>query len=323
MGVAQARSQRRSRRLSTTVATARSTAAPTVAALLTGAGIAVQSYVNGRLGRSLGSGELAAAYNNVSGLAVLGAIAVATGAWPRAMRHWRGVRPWYLLGGLGGALMVTAGAIAAPEIGVALLSLALVCGQSSGSLVADRAGLSPAGRRDLTAPRVIGVLIAVCAVAISALGAHSDPQAGLIALAIVAGAAMALQQAANGHLAATTGEPIFASTVNFLVGAIALVVAAAIATGLTPSHGWSAAPAPEYLGGLIGVVAATSMAIVVSRLGVLRLMLAVIAGQAVGGLVVDLIAPVRGETVTAATVAGVALTFVAVLVSARGDQGER
>jgi bacterial/archaeal transporter family-2 protein len=218
--------------------------------------------------------------------------------------------------------MVTAGAVAAPKIGLALLSVALVCGQASGSLGADRAGLSPAGRRHVTAPRVVGVLIAVGAVALTAVGARTSPDVGLIALAIVAGVAMAVQQAANGHLAQVTGEPIFASTVNFLVGAIALVVAAAIAAGLTPAHGWSA-PAPEYLGGLIGVFAATSMAIVVSRLGVLRLMLAVIAGQAAGGLAVDLVAPVRGQTVTAATVAGVALTFVAVVVSARDDQGSR
>jgi len=299
------------------------TALPTAAAVATGAGIAVQSYVNGQLGQSLGSGELAATFNNVSGLVLLGAAALVTGAGARGVRRWAAVRPRYLLAGLAGALMVTTGAIAAPKMGVALLSLALVCGQSSGSLVADRAGLSPAGRHHVTAPRVVGVLIAVCAVAISALGAHSDPQAGLIALAIAAGVAMALQQAANGQVAQATGEPIFASTVNFFVGSTALVVAAAIATGLTPEHGWGAAPAPEYLGGLIGVVAATSMAIVVSRLGVLRLMLAVIAGQAFGGLVVDLIAPVDGETVTAATVAGVVLTFVAVLVSARDDQGAR
>jgi bacterial/archaeal transporter family-2 protein len=309
-------------RLIATVATSRATAVATAAALLTGAGIAVQSYLNGRLGRSLGSGELAAAVNNVTGLAALGAIALASGAVPRALRQRRDVRPWHLLGGLGGALMVTAGAVAAPKIGVALLSLALVCGQVSGSLGADRAGLSPAGRRDITPPRTVGVILAVCAVALSAFGAHTSPQTGLLVFAIVAGIAMALQQAANGHLAQATGEPIFASTVNFLVGAIALVAAAAIATGLTPSHGWSA-PAPEYLGGLIGVGAATSMAIVVSRLGVLRLMLAVIAGQAAGGLVVDLVAPIHGETVTAATVGGVALTFAAVLVSARGDQGAR
>jgi transporter family-2 protein len=55
--------------------------------------------------------------------------------------------------------------------------------------------------------------------------------------------------------------------------------------------------------------------VIVSRLGVLRLILAMTAGQAVGGLVLDLIAPARGEIVTAGTVAGVALAFAAVLVS--------
>lgn len=151
------------------------TAVATAAAVLTGAGIAVQSYVNGRLGSSLGSGELAAAVNNVTGLAVLAAIAAA-GAAPRALGQRAGVRPWHLLGGLGGALMVTAGAVAAPKIGVALLSVALVCGQVSGSLGADRVGLSPAGRRHVTAPRVVGVALAVCAVALAAAGARTNPR---------------------------------------------------------------------------------------------------------------------------------------------------
>jgi transporter family-2 protein len=307
-------------RLSAHVATPPRTAIPTAVAVLTGAGIAVQSYANGRLGRSLGSAELAATVNNIIGLVALVAIALGTGAGAHALRRRAQIRPWQLLGGLGGGLVVTAAAVAAPRIGVALLSLALVCGQATGSLGADRAGLSPAGRRDVTAPRVVGVVLAVCAVALSAAGARTHPQAALLAFVLFAGATMAVQQAVNGHLAQASGEPIFAGTVNFLVGAIALVVVAAIATGLTPKHGWSA-PAPEYLGGLIGAIAATSMAIVVSKVGVLRLMLAVIAGQALGGLVVDIVAPIRGETVTAATVAGVALTFVAVLVSARDDQG--
>jgi transporter family-2 protein len=153
-------------------------------------------------------------------------------------------------------------------------------------------------------------------------GRALQPAGGLIALAIVAGVAMALQQAANGHVAGTTGEPIFASTVNFAVGAVALVVVAAVASGLAPPHGWSGA-APWYFGGLIGAAAATTMAVLVSRMGVLRLMLAVIAGQTAGGLAVDLVAPIHGERVTAGTVAGVALTFVAVLVISRERQAPR
>jgi hypothetical protein len=52
-------------------------------------------------------------------------------------------------------------------------------------------------------------------------------------------------------------------------------------------------------------------------------MLAVIAGQAAGGLAIDLVAPVRGEAVTILTVVGVALTFVAVLVSSREPHAPR
>jgi bacterial/archaeal transporter family-2 protein len=304
------------------VAASRRTAVTTAIAVAAGAGIAVQSYANGRLGGSLGSGELAALINNITGLGALAAITLATGAGPRALRQRRDVRAWHLLGGLAGAFVVTVAAIAAPKIGVALLSLALVCGQTSGSLVADRAGLSPAGRRDITVTRLAGVALAVVAVALSAVGGGAHPQAGLIAAAVVGGVAMSLQQAANGHLARATGEPIVASTLNFAVGAVALVVVAALATGLSPPHGWSG-PVPEYLGGLIGAMVATTMAVLVSKMGVLRLMLAVIAGQTAGGLAVDLVAPVHGETVTAATVAGVALTFVAVLISSRDRQAAR
>ena len=137
---------------------------------------------------------------------------------------------------------------------------------------------------------------------------------GLIAFAVAAGFASALQQAANGHLAQNTGEPFFAGAVNFAVGFLALLVVATIATDLSPPHGWSAPPL-EFLGGLIGAGVATTMAVIVARLGVLRLILALTAGQAAGGLALDVVAPVRGMAVTAGTVAGVALAFAAVLVT--------
>jgi bacterial/archaeal transporter family-2 protein len=299
------------------VARRSATALPTAVAVGLGAMLAVQSYVNGRFGESLGSAEVAAAVNNFVGLAALGGLAVATGAIPRALRSFDRVRPWHLVGGLGGAMYVISGAIGAPEIGVALLSIALVCGQTAGSLVADGVGLSPAGRQEVTTGRVAGVCLTIAAVVASALGARASLHLGIIAFTVVAGVATALQQAANGHLARDTGEPLFAGTVNFAVGFVALLVVAAIVSGLSPPDGWSAPPL-EYLGGLLGAVIATTMAVIVSRLGVLRLILAMTAGQTVGGLVLDLIAPARGEVVTAGTVIGVALAFAAVIVSGRG-----
>jgi transporter family-2 protein len=299
------------------VATRRATALPMAVAVGLGAMLAVQSYVNGRLGRSLGSAEVAAALNNAVGLVALGAGAVAIGAIPRALRSLDRVRVWHLIGGLGGAMYVVAGAVGAPEVGVALLSVALVCGQTAGSLVADGAGLSPAGRQTVTAGRVVGVCLTVAAVIASALGARASLHVGIIAFTVAAGVATALQQAANGHLARNTGEPLFAGAVNFATGFVALLVVAAIVNGLAPPHGWSAPPL-EYLGGFLGATIATTMAVIVSRLGVLRLILAMTAGQAVGGLALDLVAPARGESVTAGTVAGVVLAFAAVIVSGWG-----
>jgi transporter family-2 protein len=287
--------------------------------VLLGAGVALQAYVNGRLGRHLGSAELAAAINNTIGLAALALLLAATGGAPRALARVRaGARPrwWHFLGGLGGASLVAVSAVAAPEVGVALLTVALVCGQVGGSLAADGAGLSPAGRRPPDLPRVGGVALAVAAVAISALGARGDLRLGLLALAVGAGAATSLQQAANGHLARRTGEPLAAGTINFAVGLSALVVVSLIATGGTAPHGWSVPPL-ELVGGLLGATVATLSAVIVSHVGVLRLMLAITAGQTVGALLLDLVAPARGESVTAGTVAGVALALAAVAVSGR------
>jgi transporter family-2 protein len=68
---------------------------------------------------------------------------------------------------------------------------------------------------------------------------------------------------------------------------------------------------------VLGALIATTLAVVVARLGVLGLMLAVTAGQVAGGLVIDLVAPVEGAGVDAGTIAGVALAIAAVLVSGR------
>jgi bacterial/archaeal transporter family-2 protein len=299
------------------VAARRSTALPTLVVVAAGIALSLQAYINGRLGESIGSGEAAAAVNNGVGLVALLVVTVVAGAIPRALRSLGQVRGWHLLGGLGGAMFIAAGAIGAPEIGVALLSVALVCGQTSGSLVADGVGLSPAGHQGVTAGRIGGVALTIAAVVASALGASANLHVGLVLFALAAGAASAFQQAANGHLARNTGEPLFAGTVNFAVGFLALLVVVAIATGTSPPHGWSAPPL-EYTAGLFGAAIATTMAVLVSRLGVLRLILALTAGQALGGLALDVIAPAHGETVTAGTVVGVALACAAVLVAGWG-----
>ena len=288
-----------------------------------GTAISLQSYVNGRLGRDLGSPTVAAAINNVVALVATLGIVLATGALPRARARLRALgRPpaWQFLGGLVGAAVVLVSAVAAPEVGVALLTVALVCGSTGGSLPVDAAGLGPAGRRPITVYRVAGVVLAIAATAIGALGARGDLRPMLLAVALCVGVGMALQAAANGQLARATAEPFVASLVNVTVGMAALGIVGLVALATVSLDAPPANPL-MYAGGLLGGFVVVVSATAVQTLGVLRLGLATVAGQTSGALIVDLVAPAPGEAVTAGTVAGVVLTMVAVVISGRRPRG--
>ena len=198
---------------------------------------------------------------------------LAIGALPRALARLRALgRPplWYFLGGFGGAALVLVSAAAAPEVGVALLTVALVCGSTGGSLPVDAAGLGPAGRRPITLPRVAGVLLAVSATALSALGARGNPDMLLLGLALAAGLGMSLQAAANGQLARATGEPWAASLVNVAVGFAALGTVAVVTLATSSLDDLPGNPL-LFAGGLLGAFVVVVGATAVATLGVLRL----------------------------------------------------
>src|SRR5215207_8060757 len=117
--------------------------------IVAGAAISLQSYLNGRLGGDIGSPTVAAAVNNlVATVATLG-IVLATGALPRAVARLRALRRpplWHFLGGLSGAALVLVSAAAAPEVGVALLTVAIVCGSTGGRLPLHAAANGPLAR---------------------------------------------------------------------------------------------------------------------------------------------------------------------------------
>lgn len=290
--------------------------------VLAGMGSSLQAFVNGRLGQHLGSVELAALYNTASGLVVLVTLAAITGVLRPGLRRLYGTRPrgglrlrwWYVAPGACGAAFVLVSAASAPRVGVALLTVALVAGQTSGGLVVDRLGLSPAGRRGFTPPRLLGSALALIAVVVGAVDSSHDLAWGLLALGVLAGIAVAVQQAALGQLTRASGAPLASSVVNFGVGMMLLAVVSLATTGGSAPNGWSAPPL-DWIGGALGSMIIIVLAAVVSTLGVLRVLLALVAGQSVGALIVDSVAPVSGEAVTARTVVTIALTLLAVVIS--------
>ncbi|MCW2614335.1 MAG: hypothetical protein JWN08_1329 [Frankiales bacterium] len=291
------------------------------AAFVSGALVALQQRVNGELRTSLDDVLLAALVSFATGLVAVVAVVLARPSARAGVRKVRDV-PWVQrLGGLGGASLVAVGAAAAPEIGVALLTVGLVAGQTSGGLAVDRAGWGPGGSHALTAPRVLGAVLCLVAVGISVLGEGARAASPLLLLLVVgAGFLVSVQQALNGRVRDTTGDAGVATLVNFVVGTIALgagvlvdVVLRDAAVGDWPGlDRWYL-----YLGGPLGAAFVAVAAIIVRRLGVLRLGLALTAGQLLGALLLDVALPVAGRGVELLTVLGVSLTMVAVWVSGR------
>ena len=290
-----------------------------VAAVLSGGLVALQQRVNGQLAVDLDDALLAAVVSFGTGLVAVVAVVAARAGSRRALAGVRDVPWWTRLGGLGGATLVAVGAAATPRIGVALLSVGIVAGQTAGGLAVDRAGLAPGGRHHLTAPRLAGAVLCLAAVGLAATGGDAraaDPV--LLALTVLAGFGISVQQALNGRVRRTTGDAAVATLVNFVVGTTALVAGWALAVAVRglPDAAW---PGPDrwylYLGGPIGASFVAMAAVVVRRLGVLRLGLAAIAGQLAGAVVLDVVSPATDRGLAAATLAAVALTLVAVAVS--------
>jgi bacterial/archaeal transporter family-2 protein len=288
--------------------------------------IALQARVNGELSRHAGTGLFPAWWTMSTGLVMLGIVALAhartrAGLGTIAVRVWGRALPWWtLLGGVFGGLFLVVQSLTVPLVGVAVFTVGVVAGQTSGSLLVDRLGISASGKVHVTVNRVIASVLAVGAVAVAIsdrLGSTGGTLA-YAALAFVAGAVIAPQQAANGRLAVAARSPFSAALVNFAGGALLLsvVLGTAVALGgLVVQDPWGA-PAWAYLGGLLGLAAIAGGAWVVPLLGVLVFSLLSVFGQLTGALLLDLVFPTAGASVGWHLVAGIGMTFAAVLVAA-------
>ncbi len=292
-------------------------------AFVGGVFLAVQGRLNGELGHVFGDGFLAALVSFGGGFALL-LLGVPTTSAGRAglgrlrssLREGR-IRWWQCLGGACGAFFVSTQGLTVTALGVAVFTVAAVGAQAVSSLVVDRMGIGPAGRVALTAPRVAGAALAVVAVAVAVADESGDPSALWPALLpAAAGIGLGWQQAVNGLVREAARSTRVTTLVNFGTGTAVLLVVCAIdvaARGLptaAPSEPWF------YAGGALGICTIGSAVLAVRRLGVLLVGLCQVAGQLVGALAADVVAPAAGEQVSVHALVGTALTLLAVVVAA-------
>ncbi|MBD1593594.1 DMT family transporter [Arthrobacter sp. S1_S22] len=310
--------------------------------LAVGAGLAipVQGRINGALGTRLNDGIAAAVVSFSTGLVVMILISLLL---PRgraglarilpAVRSRAFPRIYVLAGGIG-ALFVFAQSFTVGILGVALFTVATVTGQTVSGLLVDKLGIGPAGRKSVTAIRVIGCLLTIAAVAWAVSprfaaaggtpGMPADGGAGPggpaallvpLLLPVAAGFLMSFQQAMNGTATVHYGTPIAATLVNFIAGSVVLWTAYAVKV----SVGGPGNPLPAewwyYLGGPMGCVFIGLGALLVRSLGVLVTGLGMIAGQLLGSLALDVVLPAPGTIVAPATVLGTILTLAAIILA--------
>lgn len=294
-----------------------------VAAFGTGTLIALQTRLNGELGQRLGDGFLAAFISFGSGLVIL---ALASLVWRPGRRGIRRVItalrersiPWWLvLGGAGGAVFVLGQGLTVGALGVALFTIAVVCGQTVSSLLLDHRGLARMPATPATPQRVVGAALAVVAVAV-AVSDRLRPDVPIVALVIplIAGVLVGWQQAVNGQVRQVAGSAFTATLGNFLVGTAVLGVALVVHTALAGWHPVFPADGWLYLGGFLGCVFIATQAVIVRTTGVLLMGLALLAGQIAASVVFDVLLPVSGSGLHIVTIVGSALVLVAVVIAA-------
>lgn len=295
-----------------------------VAAVVAGVGVPIQSKVNSQLGDRLHDGLAAAMISFGSGLVLITIIAWLMpsarrgNAAVRAALRSGEIRGWQCCGGIAGALLVAGQGLTVTTLGVAIFTVAVVGGQTFAGLAVDRAGLGPSGPQPLTGTRVAGALLTIVAVVVAVADRFGSPKAlAFAALPLVAGLCIAWQQAVNGRVREIAQSATTATQINFMAGTAVLAIAFVIdfavrglPSGDLPSAPW------YYIGGLLGACFIAIAATVVRRTGVLLLGLSMVAGQLVGALAIDLIAPGPEGYPPVTTWIGVALTLVAVAIAA-------
>lgn len=291
-------------------------------AVACGALVAVQSRFNGDLGTRSADRLFAAVVSFGVGLLLIGLVTIGRRSGRAGLRTaWQSFRSgtpprWLFFGGLFGAVTVLSQTTTVGVLGVAMFTVALVAGQVLSGLIVDRTGFAGVLRKPLTPNRVLGAGLTVAAALLAGIPQLRGEATVLLLLLLpfLAGCLNSFQFAMNGRIRLLTHSAPTATTVNFTVGLLALLIAFGgklLATGRPPT------PPAEwwlYLGGAIGVLVIGANTVLVRHIGVLLLLMATIAGQVLASLIIDALFFHHAPPLS--TLIGAAITMIGVLVAA-------
>ena len=197
-----------------------------------GIGLPVQTTVNTRLGRRLGSPWNASLVSFSVSLAFLIFLLLVTGQlFALPLSQLRGQPLWLFAGGLCGVTFLTGNILLFPRLGSVQTVAFPVMGQILTGLFVDHFGWLRAEQLSLTPLRGLGAFLVAAGVIVVATargdGGVLRETSGVLPwqiFAVLAGGLSAAQTAINGALARASGSPIWASVISFAVGVVLLIL---------------------------------------------------------------------------------------------------
>lgn len=271
----------------------------------------VQTAVNTRLGRSVGSPLRASMVSFSVGLLSMLIVVLIMGPYP-LLPDTASDGPWWMwLAGMFGVTFLTGNILLLPRLGSLKAVIMPVMGQIAMGLLIDAFGWFGAQRLAISSLRVCGTVLALVGFLLAVVGANQcsgsrdtagggaridskDPNSAISVTiwslaGVVFGMCSAIQTALLGKLGVSLGSPAKASLVSFAVGLASL----AIVVGLV-DRTYSLGNALEkgnpwwmWVGGLLGATLVMCNAYLSSAIGTGMTVMLVLLGQVGGGLAVD------------------------------------
>jgi transporter family-2 protein len=226
---------------------------------------------------------------------------------------------WTITAGILGASFVAMQTYVVPIAGVALFTVASLAGQTAISLWVDKSALSGGTKTLITKRRVVAAIITVLAVVLSAWDRFELSNFSIIALglAFFAGSWVGVQRALNGRINSHSNKSFATSWLNFITGTSFLLLLLLLRSLFTDHSilNFQTAPLWMFLGGSIGVIYIALSSHIVQHLGVLEFTLFSVGGMLIGSLLIDLLLPTPGTVISPFLIAGIALTYLGVVVN--------
>ena len=134
-------------------------------------------------------------------------------------------------------------------------------------------------------------------------------------MVLIVGVFASIQQGLNGRVNVVAKRPLATAWLNFATGTVIVVIALSI----NLISGAEIAPLPHnfwvYTGGTLGLIFVSVSAYIIKHLGVLNFVILNIAGQLVGAVAIDWLAPAKAGSLNGYLIFGTVMTIASITVS--------